>query len=138
LEYINVVFLKQQNIIYSFGIPKHMKDETLGKIIIGSYTALVLAWGSLYTYNATNNYLEDKTAIAKVDVVEGTAIDHSRGYVAFDKSGNGEVDEIKDYRKGMIGGRILASLPYTLRYHAGDKEFDRIKRRYFSQPELKK
>jgi len=109
-----------------------MKDK-LGKILIGSYTALVLAWGSSYTHNLVSNRLEDRTAIAQVDVDnEGTVIDRSRRYVAFDKDGNGEIDEIKDYRRGMVGGRTVVSLPYTLRYHEDNREFERIKQKYFS------
>ena len=112
-----------------------MKVKTIETIVIGSYVTLGLAWSGLHCYNIITNRIEDKTAIAQVYDVkgEGTLIDHSYGYVAFDKTGDGKIDEIKNYRSGMVGGRTLASLPYTLRYHEGDFEFRRIKQKYFNK-----
>ena len=110
-----------------------MKDQTLGGIIIGSYMALILSWCGLSLYNTIRNDLEDKTAVTKVDTFEGTVIKNSRRYVAFDKSSDGEIDEIKDYSVGMIGSRMPLALPYTLKYYKGDKKFEHIKQKYFSQ-----
>ena len=113
-----------------------MKDTTLGKIVIGGYLSLVLAYAGLLSNHLISNRLEDRTAVATAEVSkedEGTIIDSSRGYVAFDKSGDGKVDEIKEYRRGMAGGRSLGSVPYTLRYHQGDRKFESIKAKYFSQ-----
>ncbi len=109
-----------------------MKDKTLGKIVVGSFIALMLTWCGLTTHKIISNRLEDKTAVAKADAErEGNVINDSRGYVAFDKNGDGKIDEIKDYRVGLIprGG----SNPYQVRYHEGDGQFERIKQKYFSQ-----
>ena len=109
-----------------------MKDETIGKIVLGSWATIVLGWSGLYAHELVKNHLEDKTAVAKAEVDEGTIIDNARSCVAFDRSGDDEIDEIKVYRRGMVGGRTLAALPYTIRYHKGEAEFERLKQKYFS------
>ncbi|MBI4017122.1 MAG: hypothetical protein HY363_05530 [Candidatus Aenigmarchaeota archaeon] len=112
-----------------------MKDKTKRTIvgtIAGGWVALGFAWSSLSMHEIVKNHLEDRTAIAWVDASEGDIIDHSRGYVAFDRSGDGQIDEIKVYRRGLVGCRTCFSEPYTIRYYKDSVEFERLKQKYFS------
>jgi hypothetical protein len=119
----------------------NMKEQISESIAISFYTALVLASGSAttyITYNTINNYLEDRAAIAKVNVgsEEKTLIDYSTTYVAFDKSGDGKIDEIKEYRRGVAGARPAMPFFYILRYRKGeDREFQFIMHKYFGKNE---
>ncbi|GEM_PF-6460271 len=111
-----------------------MKDETIGSIVLAAYCALVLAWSGLFIHQVVSNRIEDRAAVKKISVEEGTIFSSISGYVAFSKAGNEEIDEIKVYGRSMVGCRCLASLTYTRRYHPGDSEFEIIKGKYFSQP----
>lgn len=106
-----------------------MKSNTLENIIIGGYAFLLLAFGGLYSHQRITNYLEDKSAVVKKEVSEGNVLNNVYQYVAFSRAGNGEIDEIKAYGYMMTGGRALASLPYTLRYHKGESGFAEMKQK---------
>lgn len=113
-----------------------MKEKTLLSVVMGSYTALALSWASLNIHQIISNRIEDRDAVTKVEVSEGSFICSIYRYVAFSKTQNGEIDEIKEYGRTMIGCRSLASLPFVNRYHKGNPKFETLRGKYFTQEGL--
>src|SRR3989339_364473 len=88
--------------------------------------------------------LEDTTSLASVGMITnyyGQVINKTQfgegidGYVALDKSGDGKIDLIKEYGIKMVNGGRIGHYPkhYTERYLLGDKQFETLRGKYFSQ-----
>jgi len=106
------------------------------KAVICGYLGLVLAWAGLFTFNAVKNSLEDREAMGCADGRGGDIFDHPVEYVAFDRTGDGEIDEIKVYRRGLTGCRMVIPIGYTLRYNKGAPGFEQVKDEYLTLRKL--
>jgi hypothetical protein len=109
----------------------------MADIITIGYFVSLSALGPLKIYEYINNRIEDKSAIYEVDVQQRhpyPIFGEPTRYLAFDTSGDGEIDEIKEYSGCAIGVSCRSFLPSSrsVKYHEEDPEFMRIMDEYFT------
>ena len=76
--------------------------------------------------------LEDKTAIASSNFIDDKSGNSLEGYLAFDISGNGEIDVIKEYsQKEIMAGFHSCHATMCKLYRRDNPEFEKLKQKYF-------
>ncbi|MEK6825895.1 MAG: hypothetical protein AABY00_03855 [Nanoarchaeota archaeon] len=116
---------------------ENSKIPLLAKIISSIWVVSVIGWPVLYTQNLISHRREDRTAVAHAfPKTLGNILCSTREFVAFDRDRDGTIDEIKEYWRGMTGGRSLIALPGTSRYYSGNPSFEYILTNYFIHPTL--